>query len=318
MRAALTILITLTTLTVGACDPQLPEATVEQLAEPSACDPDDGLLLFEQQIAPLIKGHEASCQACHLAGTRLSAFVEGKTPCEAIACMEAQGVVDLERPERSLVLDWIRRGLPDDPEAISPAHRELEAFSEWITYSQQCHLQNCGTIKDPCGLPRQEIACSTDDLLECGLDPDEMARGRDLLRSRQLTCTERDMALAFHLLVTPWRNRCAHCHSPGGALADIGEPPPPHWMDHSLLFEADMDGSLRTMRNVLNRGLINPDRPGQSLLLLKPLWESQGGVYHEGGDKFQGPNDKSYRDFLVWAVMVAPCMPLAQDPTLIQ
>jgi hypothetical protein len=233
-------------------------------------------------------------------------------------CMVRRGVVNLENPEGSLVLDWIDRGRPTDPSTLSPAHAEYVAFSEWIEYSQQCHQANCGSVPNPCGPPPEEVVCSDDVPEDCGITREELVENRDILREATPDCTERDMARAFHLLVTPWRNRCSHCHSPSGSFADIGETPATAWMDDGMLYDADEDASLRTMKNAIEMGIINPDNPGQSLLLTKPLWESQGGVEHGGGDKFSGPTDETFRNFLVWLVMYSNCAPLPPDDTLVK
>lgn len=290
----------------ASCGDEVEVATTEAVvAEPLACDPDGGPILFEQRIAPLLaEDNPPSCGQCHLAGTKLSQFIKG-TPCEAMACLEAEGLVDLERPMDSTILAWIARGQgPENPENARLATREREAFVEWIEWASECQVETCGYIAQPCGVPRPELACSDDDHEACGVDLED----RDL--SSGWACDERGMATAFHALVMPWRNRCAHCHAPSGSLADVGDPP--HWLDDLK----DEDASLRTMRRVVDSGLIDLEAPGRSLLLTKPLWESQGGVPHGGGDKFAGPSDRTYREFLLWAVTYARCAPVPPDPTL--
>ncbi len=306
----LTTLALTVTLAQAACDEPLTPAQTETFeVQPLQCDPEDGLLLFESRIAPLMSpDNPPSCERCHLSGTKLSQFVQG-TPCEAMACMELQGLVDLDNPEQSHILELIGRGI--DPEASEQenalAMREHEAFLEWISYSAQCHQETCGVINDPCGPEHEEVVCASDDHEACGTTPREDTGPI----ADDYACDERGMARGFHDLVMRWRNRCNHCHAPGGALSDVGEPP--LWMDPV----PDEDGALRTMRNVLRTGLVDVDNPGRSLLLTKPLWVSQGGVEHTGGDKFSGFDDDSYRDFLIWLVLYSRCGDVPEDPTLV-
>ncbi|MDC0673735.1 hypothetical protein [Nannocystis radixulma] len=58
------------------------------------------------------------------------------------------------------------------------------------------------------------------------------------------------------------------------------------------------------MRNVLDGGLVDLTDPSASLLLLKPLAESAGGVMHGGGDKFH-----DLTDFKAWIEHEAACTP---------
>lgn len=61
------------------------------------------------------------------------------------------------------------------------------------------------------------------------------------------------------------------------------------------------------MRNVLDGGLVDLSAPAASLLLLKPLAESAGGVMHGGHDKFANQDDPAYVDFLAWIEREAEC-----------
>lgn len=299
--------VTLAGVWTACADDITPAQTEAFSVAPSVCDPEEGLRIFAQRIAPLTDAsNPSSCQKCHLAGTRLSEFVRG-TPCEAIACMEEQGLVNLEEPESSQVLEFIRRGMPTDDEHNSAAAQEYVAFLTWIEHSAQCQTEICGNLVDPCrtGADERDVICASDDHEACGTEPRQGPVGQD-----QYACDERGMALAFHDLVMPWRNRCAHCHTPSGSLSDVGDPP--HWMDD----RTDEDGSLRTMRNILRTGLVDIERIGRSPILTKPLRESRGGLPHGGGDKFIGPSDDSYGDFLAWLFLYSRCAPVPEDPTL--
>jgi hypothetical protein len=103
----------------------------------------------------------------------------------------------------------------------------------------------------------------------------------------------------FRRRVYAWRGRCSPCH------LDDTEVDAPKWITTG----ACELGSLTTMRDVLGRGLVDLDDPAASLLLLKPLAESAGGVMHGGHDKFAGVDDPAYVDFLSWISREAECTP---------
>lgn len=65
--------------------------------------------------------------------------------------------------------------------------------------------------------------------------------------------------------------------------------------------------SLATMRNLLDAGLVDVDDPAQSLLLLKPLSDENGGVPHGGHAEFYPASDPGYDNFLYWLTRYAEC-----------
>lgn len=95
------------------------------------------------------------------------------------------------------------------------------------------------------------------------------------------------------------RDRCYPCHF------DNKELEAPKWIATG---PCELT-SLTTMRNVLERGLVDLEDPAASLLLRKPLAESAGGVVHGGHDKFADVNDPAYVDIRSWIEREAACAP---------
>ena len=255
-------------------------------SEQTACT-DQSTELYERRIEPiLVDDRPKSCNRCHLSGIDLSLFVR-ETPCETMACMVELGLVDVEDPDASLVLSWIRRATPDS-ELITQdvIDAEHDAFREWIGLRASCGDDFCRGVT--CGAANQEEMCEV-------VIPDDAG----VLATED--CSELALERAFAERVFAWRGRCYPCHFDN---TTFGPPEAPRWIHGS----SDCNlGSLATMRNVLERELIDVDAPDQSLLLLKPLAESAGGVMHGGHDKFAGTDDVAYGSFLSWIEYYARC-----------
>jgi hypothetical protein len=240
--------------------------------------------LFTQRIGPLLASDRPkTCNTCHLSGVDLQMFVQ-ETPCQTMACLEMRGLVDLADPQRSTILQWIARADPDSP-LIDPQviDEEYAAFLAWIEASAACGL--CYTGDTPCGEP-VAATCPADDPEADGfVDPGD--------------CAPLTRETLFRHKVYAWRDRCYPCHF------DNKEAEAPKW----LATGSCELGSLTTMRNVLDGGLVDLKNPGASLLLRKPLAESAGGVMHGGHDKFADVNDPAYVDFLAWIEREAACTP---------
>lgn len=262
-----------------------------------ACSEEDALRLFEHRIAPLVDPARVdSCNKCHLAGVELRRFVRD-TPCHTMACMERLGVVDLQDPEQSLVLGWIRRSEPDSTlitDAVVQA--EHDAFLEWIRYSARCGAQTCEAHArgddDPCG--------GQTELVEPAAAASTLLAG----------CDQDSLTAAFEQKVMPWVSRCAHCHSTSYPLPEPLVGVLPQWAAP----EGHPDAARRTMLNLLAAGAIDLDHPEQSLLLTKPLAIATGGVEHGGGDKIESPDEPTYRDFESWIQLYASCANASQEP----
>ena len=259
------------------------EPTSSTTAAPLDCAaaPSD---LFTKRIAPLLASDRPkTCNTCHLSGVDLQLFVQ-ETPCQTMACLDARGLVDLDDPASSTVLQWIARADPASPLIDQQViDEEYAAFLAWITASAACGP--CYTGATPCGEP-VEATCPADDPdNDVGEDPGG--------------CSPLARETMFRRRVYAWRDRCYPCHF------DNTDFEAPKWIGSG---SCEL-GSLTTMRNVFDRALIDRADPPASLLLQKPLAESAGGVVHGGGDKFADVNDPAYIDFLAWIQREAACAP---------
>lgn len=269
-----------TALALNAC---------RQSVLPPLCDESTGTEIYERRIAPvLVDDRPKSCNECHLSGVDLTLFAR-ETPCETLACMQDLGLVDLASPEDSLILKWIDRASPSSPlitEAIIA--EEYEGMREWLEYYSGCGLAECAGIQ--CGDGKREVFCelTNEPLAEQGRAVDPGG------------CSEVALELLFRETIYASRRRCFPCHSDDESR---NFPTAGHW-----LIEGDTCAvsSLRTMRNLIERNLINVDDPEQSLLLLKPLDQSEGGIQHGGLDKFH-PGDANYEDMLYWLTRYGQC-----------
>lgn len=256
---------------------------------PFACEAAEGQALYEKRIAPLLADDRPStCNECHLSGIDLGLFIQD-SPCRTMACMVEKQIVDLEEPSQSVVLQWIERADPASELVTDDMiEEEYAAMLEWIRFSAECGDAVCGDIVDPCG-----DAPTHDD---CEL-PSGMVEPQDF--DDPGDCRDLTLEAMFAAKVYSWRGRCFPCH-----FDDYdGDVEAPRWIH---VGECD-EGALGTMRNVLERGLVNVDDPTQSKLLLKPLAEYAGGIEHGGHDKFATTEEAAYQDFLYWLERYAQC-----------
>jgi hypothetical protein len=256
--------------------------------------------LYEKRIAPILADDRpSSCNECHLAGVDLQLFVQD-TPCRTMACMVHRGVASLEEPEASLVLAWIGRADPASSLVTEEMIREeYEGMLEWIRYSAYCGSETCEIEDDPCG--------ASPTAFDCEIPAPNLNQPQHF--SDPGDCSERTLEAMFAAKVYAWRGRCFPCH-----FVDEGVPNAPHWIE---VGECDT-ASLGTMRQVLARGFVDVEAPTQSLLVLKPLAESEGGVRHGGHDKIASTQEAAYVDFVAWLERYASCReipdPAGPDP----
>ncbi|MDC0718372.1 hypothetical protein [Nannocystis bainbridge] len=245
-----------------------------------AVEPD---ALFIKRIAPLLAtDRPKTCNTCHLSGVDMEMFVQD-TPCQTMACLDDRGLVDLTDPQASLVLQWISRADPASPLIDqSVIDEEYAAFLAWIEATAECGL--CWSGDSPCGEP-SGAKCEEDEAASAWVDPGD--------------CSPLTRESMFRHKVYAWRDRCFPCHF------DSHDFEAPKWIATG---SCEL-GSLMTMRNVLERGLVDFAAPDQSLLLLKPLAESEGGVMHGGHTKFADKSDEAYVDFLAWISREVACTP---------
>lgn len=244
------------------------------------CDADGLSAAYQQYVEPFVSGTVAqSCSQCHMTGIDLSLYAQD-TPCDTFACMVELGVVDVAEPEASEILRQIRMGDPNS--SVFDVEREASAMLEWIAWNADCHEEVCGTIEHgvcssgtgAASTGRTPLGdCSEEDLLGVFWDSVIVDRGRCLVchsdygqgRGTFGPCeTSDDCEL----------QQICHegtCYAPGPLLA-------PHFfegVDGALQWGHPQDRQigLNTLYNVVALGLLDAERPLDSLLLTKPLLE---------------------------------------------
>jgi hypothetical protein len=197
--------------------------------------------------------------------------------------MVDEGLVDLDSPEQSVVLEWIERADPESDLITEDVIRaEYEAFFAWID-----HAASCGACSN--------VECGARD--ETGVCDLEVEPSSAFVADRDPgDCSDKTMEQLFLETVYVSRGRCYPCHFQSAANRPEGAYP---WIVETDNCEAS---SLSTLRIVLARGYIDANEWQQSTLLTKPLSESDGGVEHGGHDKFtvtgEDPAYDNYRYFL--------------------
>ena len=233
---------------------------------------DDPLELFKTRITPILNSPRASsCTECHLSGVDLKNYI-GKNQQETFASLRAAGLIDLNQPDKSKLLEFIQRA-PKNSTPIRAEIRKLEyeAFRAWII----------AAVKDP----KLAAADSSIDQLGPSL-PLEVVR-----HTRQGRVIQ-------SFLENFWSEmgRCASCHSPELNRHKIGK---------NGFTKEDVDAiswlvprnPLATLEKLVDSGHIDLEDPQQSIVLTKPA----GLVKHGGGPKFAvgSRTDKNFRRFLV-------------------
>jgi hypothetical protein len=245
---------------------------------------------FHDRIEPLLSSDRVTtCNQCHLSGVDLTAFAR-ETPCKTWACLQEQQLVNVDSPRDSRILDWIERASPES-ELITQdvIDAERDAFLEWIEANAACPTACVGV---ECGTADQGPACSDGHDVEDPVIP----TGQD-----ERGCSDTELEQAFYDDVYAFRGRCYPCHFDTEVKAD---PKAPRWLSAKGNCQT---GSAVTLALVLDRGLIDVEEPTASLLLLKPLDESGGGVKHDGAQKFADTMDPTYLSFLRFIQHYADC-----------
>jgi len=266
------------------------EAAQDTVPPVFECTDTEQLELYSVRIEPLVSGNAiSSCNQCHLSGVDLSIYVKG-SPCETMACMIAQGFVDLESPEMSAVLSQILQAEPQSALITSEViEEEYEGFLEWIQFSSSCHEEVCGDVQDACG----GGPADTPNVPEGVLTP---------LGS----CEEEALIDLFDDRIYSWRGRCHSCHDDCETekwdapcwLVDPGDEATP---------EELKEAAALSMYNLIGIDAFEPYDPPASLALLKPMAEAMGGVEHGGGEKFYDFADLAYQDYMVFALQYGAC-----------
>lgn len=267
-----------------------PEADSDDASpEDLVCSEVDDLELYERRIAPLLEDDRPStCNQCHLTGVDLSLYLQA-TPCDTMACMVHEGIVDLESPESSLVLAWIDRATPSGGITAQSIATEHDAMLEWIQMVSSCGRELCGRVSDPCGKPPDETQCEF---------PPPVAEAMPL--DDPGDCSDLTLELVWRQKVYSWRSRCYPCHFDSHDEEFDYAPP---WIATGECNPA----SLATLRNAERAGYLDASDPAASLLLTKPLDESLGGVEHGGGPKIHNLAEPTYEDFAYFVQRWADC-----------
>jgi len=217
--------------------------------------------LFERRILPILRSPDpSSCSDCHLSGVDLKQYI-GKDAASTFAALRDQGLIDVERPEKSELLALIAKE-PERPTIVSTEARkqELEAFREWIrAAASDPELRDAPGGNEKLGprLPEEVIAHTREDHV--------VERFVDLVWSEV--------------------ERCAGCHSPLLNKKQVEE----HGEQVSWIVP---DDPAATLDLIVDHELIDLETPEKSLLLLKPTKQ----VDHGGGIKLI-VGDRTYSRF---------------------
>lgn len=224
--------------------------------------------VFEKRLAPIFRSPTpSSCVQCHLAGVDLKNYIRPSHE-ETFVVLRDQGLIDLDNPEKSKILQLIQMGAEDKAGAalIHQKNRtaEYEAFAVWIK----------GSAADPAlrNLPATKDAPTT--------------RPVEVIRHAR-----KDRLLdSFTNTIWALRFRCMSCHiegTPENAKLVAKHGPRVAWFKK--------DGPAATLDFLLTSRLLDAKDPRQSLLLTKPLAE----VEHGGGKKML-VGDQGYRLFMAF------------------
>lgn len=251
------------------------------------CTLETGAELYERRIRPVLEDDRPkSCNTCHLSGIDLTLYARD-TPCQTFVCLYQEGLVDLAHPEESLVLDWIDRAEPDSELITAQViAEEREGFLAWLKQMAICEAcPNFGG--QACGGDDGQGECAASEWEEGTFDLTDPGG-----------CDDLALETTFLNFVYTKRGRCTTCHAQGTDAVDDA----PKWLDE----DACSVGALNTMRNIVQAGYLDLDEPSQSLFLLKPLSEEEGGVEHGGGAKML-TTETAYDDLLAWITRYAAC-----------
>src|ERR1700730_15140291 len=100
-----------------------------------AADPTPGEV-FEKRLLPIFKSpNPSSCVQCHLAGVDLKGYILPDHE-KTFRSLRDQGLIDLDSPEKSKILNLIQMGEKDRRAAglihAKTRKAEYEAFAAWI------------------------------------------------------------------------------------------------------------------------------------------------------------------------------------------
>jgi hypothetical protein len=227
-----------------------------------------------------------SCNQCHLSGVDYGVFVRD-TPCETMACLVQEGMVDLVVPADSKILSWIGRARPDSAlitEQVIEAERS--GFLQWIEASASCPSACRGAT---CAPRTADAGCVV------------VAEPEEIGSEGSEGCSDLALEEAFQADVYAWRGRCFPCHFDNELKENLDAP-------RFIKTGGNCaTAALETLRAIAASGYIDLDDAAQSLLLLKPLNVTIDGVGHGGAQKFDDREDPAYLSFLRFIERYSAC-----------
>lgn len=233
----------------------------EVASSASVTETASSLEIFERRILPIFQSAKpSSCAECHLSGVDLKEYIR-PTQQETFVSLVGAGMIDVQKPEESKLLRFINRR-PEKPSLVTDKVRqeEFEAFRAWIR----------AAAIDPKLLAEKGKA-----------EPIGPQLPEALVRHAR---TDRVLASFIDNI---WNEvgRCAACHSPDRNQKQVKE----HGEQVSWI---KLREPQATLNHMLEAGLIDPDEPEKSLLLMKPTLQ----VKHGGGQKMV-VGDRTYKQF---------------------
>jgi hypothetical protein len=236
-----------------------PQASVAE-AEPYR----NALEIFERRIAPLMRSpNPSSCSECHLSGVDLKDYIRD-SPEKTFVSLRDQGLINLEEPSKSKILDLIRMSEPNSPLMTQQTRQmELEAFTAWLEVSCQSER----LVNAPPS-PKEELAAPS--------VPVEVIR-----HARKDRVFDSFVANVWNQI-----ERCAGCHS--GRNPDLKKLIDKHGEQVWWAFDAPE----QTFNSIIEREYIDVRSPEMSWLLMKPTMQ----IDHGGGKKME-IGDQGYKQF---------------------
>lgn len=240
-------------------------AVTETAADDAALD------LFKQRITPILNSpNPSSCTECHLSGVDLKNYI-GKTQQQTFASLRSAGLINVEKPDQSKLLQFIQRA-PSKPTPVSRKARqqEFEAFRAWIR----------AAVKDP----QLAAAKASDDQLGLTVSVEVIRHTR---QGRVIQSFVENIWLEM--------GRCVSCHSPELNRNKIGRNGKTKEDIDAISWVVPRNPAA-TLQKLVDSGNIDTDAPDESLVLTKPA----GLEEHGGGPKFAvgSRTDKNFRRFL--------------------
>ncbi len=272
----------------------------------------ESLEIFNQRIMPIFRSQNpSSCVQCHLSSVDLKDYILPSSEATFVSLRE-QGLIDLEHPAKSKILELIRMGAKDLDEGAKLIHEkirnaELAAFTAWV---EAC-----------CEDPKMRDLPTSSQLARPAV-PDEVVR--HARKSRVVDSFVRN--------VWSQRMRCFPCHTPHEVDADnpkhqaavktrkgFSEKYSDEMLQRLDIFRATPEETLEYLIESSRSTpddrlpLIDLENPTQSLLIQKPLSKLpqkkadgtledpayRPPITHMGGLKLHA-NDQSYKALVGW------------------